>query len=123
MAADDAETVWGTADQLGRSARDPSVRKPVKAVAAQPPSRPPLRRERVGAGGRTERRMEGGVEAGDRRLVRECLRDGRERRQRLRLMQRREIGQLIERARDVLVDLNRPAEALAAVDDPVPDRI
>ena len=38
-------------------------------------------------------------------------------------MQRREFGQLVERGRDIVVHAHRVAEALAAVHDPVPDRV
>ena len=46
-----------------------------------------------------------------------------QRRQRFRLVQRSEVGQLLERFDDLVVDQHRAREPFAAVDDPVDDRL
>jgi hypothetical protein len=78
-------------------------------------------RRSLAAAGR--RGVKGGVEAGDGGDLRQLRRDGVQRRQRLRLMQRGEVGELAQRRLDLGVDPTCRDEALAAVHDPVPDRI
>ena len=67
--------------------------------------------------------MKGGVKAGDRRRVRESFPDRAKRRQRLGLVQRRQLGQLLKRIADLVIDADRTGEPLAAVHDPVRDRV
>ena len=67
--------------------------------------------------------MKGCIEAGNRGELREDVRDGVERRQRLRLMQRSEISEVTESPLHLRIDVNGRTEVLAAVDDPVPDHI
>jgi hypothetical protein len=67
--------------------------------------------------------VERGVEAGHRRYVGERATDRVQRRQRLRLVKRSEGDQVAQRLGDFFVDRHRLAEALAAVDDPVPDGV
>ena len=63
------------------------------------------------------------VEAGDGRHAGKRVAHRAQRRQRLRLVQGREIDELAQRVLDRAVDPHRLPEALAAVDDPVPDRV
>jgi hypothetical protein len=63
------------------------------------------------------------VEARDRLHLRQRRLHGVQRRQGLRLVQRRERRQLAQRGLDVRVDQDGLAEALAAVHDPVADRV
>src|SRR5690349_17092188 len=66
--------------------------------------------------------MEGGVEAGNLRQSRKAPADDPDRLQIVRLMQRRERHELLERLDSGLVDKHRVRESLAAMDDPMPDR-
>ena len=61
----------GRFEHLGGATRGVGVREAVEAVAAQVPAMPPLGRQRIGCGCRGDSGVEGGVEAGDRRHVRE----------------------------------------------------
>jgi hypothetical protein len=63
------------------------------------------------------------IEAGKGRHIGQRGADGVQRRQGLRLMQRRELGQLLQLLLDVALDSHRRTEALAAVDDPMPHRV
>ena len=67
--------------------------------------------------------MERRVEACERRHPGQGRADCIQRRQRLGLVQRRELAQLAQRRLDLAVDPHRLAEALAAVDDAVTDGI
>ena len=67
--------------------------------------------------------MEGGVEARDRGQLRELRRHRVQRRQRLRLVKRGELGQRPQLALDLGVDDHRLAEPLAAVNDAVANRV
>ena len=67
--------------------------------------------------------MEGGVEARDRRQLGQPLADRVSAASDLRLVQRGEVDERAQLALDVGVDPHRLAEALAAVDDPMPDRV
>ena len=67
--------------------------------------------------------MEGRVEAGDRRDLRQQPRHGFERRERLRLVERRQIRKRVQPSHDGRVDRDRLDELRAAVDDPVADGV
>jgi hypothetical protein len=67
--------------------------------------------------------VEGGVEAGHRRHAGQGDLDRRQRGQRLRLVQRRQVGQRPQPLLDVAVEHHRPGELRAAVDDAVADRV
>ena len=67
--------------------------------------------------------MEGGVEAGHLRHLRQRASHELERTQRLRLMQRREIRERLDSPNDVVVDHHRLDELRSAVDDAKPDRV
>ncbi len=67
--------------------------------------------------------MEGGVEAGHPWSARERPADGVQRGKRLGLVKRGQVAERPQLPLHVLVDQRRPAEPLAAVDDPVADRV
>ena len=112
-----------TGRELPRAAGGVGVREAVEAEPAHPVALPPFARQRVGGRRRRERGVEGGVEARDLRHVRQRPRDGVDGRQRLRLVKRRERGQLAQRRQHLVVEPDGRAEALAAVHDAVPDRV
>ncbi len=111
------------AEQLRRPPRRIRVREAVEAVLPQVPALPPLGRDRVGRRRRRHRGVEGGVEAGDRRHVRQGRLDRLERGKRLRLVERGQIGERPESLDDLAVDAHRPRVQRPAVDDPVADRV
>ena len=81
-------------EQLGRAPRGVGVRQPVEPVPAQVPALAPLRRQRVGGRGGRQRGVERRVEAGDRRARPAAPPlTAVERRERLRLVERRQVGQ------------------------------
>src|SRR5262245_23121828 len=121
MAADDPQV--RPPEQLSSSPLRVGMRKAVEAVAAKPIAAAPTSRKRVGASRRWQGRMEGGVEAGHCGHIWQRLRYSVQCRQRLGLMERRQIGELSQRLDDCLVDPHRLTEALAAVDDAVADGI
>jgi hypothetical protein len=67
--------------------------------------------------------VEGGVEAGHRRHAGQGDLDRRQRGQRLRLVQRRQVGQRPQPLLDVPVEHHQPGELGPAVDDAVADRV
>lgn len=67
--------------------------------------------------------MERGVEAGDRRDVRELVGDGVDRGERPGLVQRRQFGEVLELLADVAVESGGAGEHGPAVDDAVADDI
>ena len=124
MAADHAQTrITLPAEQF----RDPpgyvGVRQPVEPEAAQLPPLPPLGRQRERRGGGGNGGVERRVEAGDGRRIGQHRTHRVEGGQRLRLVQRGQVGERPELFPDALVDPDRPAEQAPAVHDPVPDRV
>ncbi len=111
------------ADDLRRPSRGIRVREPVEAVPAEVPALAPLGRERVGERRGRERGVEGRVEAGDGRHLREHGGHRGERGQGLRLVQRREVRQGLEPLDDARVDPHGTREDRPAVDDPVADGV
>ena len=114
------------AEQLGRAPGDPGVREAVEAVAADAPALAPRRGQRVGRRGRaaaSRGRRCRSTRPPARRAARAVT--GVERGERLRLVQRR---QRRVSSRSARLDARRRSrtgarEALAAVDDPVADRV
>ena len=113
----------GVPDGRGRPPGRVGVRQPVEAVAADVEAVPPLGRHRVGGGLGRQRGVERGVEAGDGRHAGRRGGHGVEGGERLGLVQRGQGGERLEPAPHVVVDHDRLAEALAPVDDPVPDGV
>ncbi len=101
----------------------PLHREPVEAVAADPPLLAEAPRQRVGRGLLRQRRVKRGVEhgdVGDMRKYLACLVNRCERR---RVVERREFGQGGKPALYLVVDQDGLAEARAAVNDSVTDRL
>ena len=67
--------------------------------------------------------MERGVEAGDGRNIGQDCVDELERAERLRLVERCEVGERVDPPKDSVVDPHRADELVAAVDDTVADRV
>jgi hypothetical protein len=67
--------------------------------------------------------VEGGIEDGDVRNVRQRVPRVGQRLQRRSIVERRELTQPVELVDDLVVDDDRLAEDRAAVDDPVRDRV
>ncbi len=99
------------------------MRKPVEPEALQRPSRTPLGGERVRRGGGGHRRVEPGVEAGDRRKIGAQAQNRAQTGERPRLVQRRERRERRERFEHRVVDADRAVQVRAAVYDPVATRI
>ena len=95
------------------------MREAVEAEAPQPEALAPFARQGVGRGRRGQRRVEGGVEARDRGHVGQGPADGGHAGQRRGLVQGSEVGELVQRGHDVVIDERGLAEAHAAVHDPV----
>ena len=90
--------------------RRPRDRKPVEAVAADAPLLPPARRHGVRRGLRRDRRVEGRVEDGDVRHVRQRAPRLRDRVERRRVVQRRERRRAPRARHRPRVDDDRLAE-------------
>ena len=112
-------TSRSAAHLLGR----PLHRQPVEPVAADAPLVAPARRQRVGRRLLRHRAVERRVEDRDVRDVRQRLHRVVDRGERLPLVERRQVGDLLERGPDLVVDDDRLAEARAAVHDAVRDRV
>ena len=123
VAGNDSEAFGGTTAEVGSALRRVGVREAVEPEAAQRPPLAPLGREGVGGRRRRHPCMEGRVEAGDRRDLRQQPRHGFERRERLRLVERRQIRKRVQPSHDGRVDRDRLDELRAAVDDPVADGV
>jgi len=83
VAGDELQALERPTEQLGGASCRRGMREPVEAVPAQAPALAPRLRQRVSMRCRGQRRVEGRVEAGDRRYVAEHAADRFERRQRL----------------------------------------
>ena len=104
-------------DALGR----PLDREPVEPVAADAEALADAPRQRVGRRDLRDRRVEGRVEDGDVRGVRQELSRLGDRLQGGRVVKRRELDELLQACRDVVIDQRRLAELRPAVDDPMCD--
>ena len=114
-----AEVAGDEPRRVGRELRDAPRGVGVReAVEAEPAPRP-LSRQRVRGRRRRQRGVERGVEACGRTHARERV----DRRQRTRLVQRREVGQLLQPRAHPLVDPDRRPELLATVHDTVRDGV
>lgn len=111
--------------QFGRELREPACnifeRETVEAVAPQS-FRLELMGYRKAARRRSERMVEGGIEAGDLDELRTKRPDGADRRQAAGLVQRRKRRQGRKRRQHVGVELNRAREIGSAMHDTVSDR-
>ena len=107
------------AHPLGR----PLHREAVEAVAADAPLLAPAVRHGVRGRVRGHRGVERRVEDGDVRHAGQRLPGGGDRRERRAVVQRRELDELLERARPPVVDQDGRDEARAAVDDAVGDGV
>ena len=105
--------------QLGCAARGVRVREPVEAE----PAARPLGRQGVGGGRVGERRVERGVEAGGGGRLGQPQGEGVDRRERARLVQRRQLGELEQARAHVVVDPGRRPQRVAAVHDAVRDGV
>ena len=123
MARDEPEALEGSPKELPDAPRCIRVREAVKAVLAEVPAFPPLGWDRVGGRPSGHAGMKGRIEAGDRRHVREHGGDRRERGERLRLVERGEVGEGPEVRHDLGVEPDRPRVARSPVDDPVADGV
>ena len=123
VAGDEPQAVGVAPEEFRGAPRDVRVRQPVKSEAPQAPARPPLlgQRERRGGGG--DGGVEGGIEArhGGHRGE-HCL-HGVQGGERLRLVQRRQVGQRLKPLPDLVVHPDRSGVQRAAVHDPVPDGV
>jgi hypothetical protein len=81
------------------------------------------RRHRICRGDLRHRGVEGGIEDGDVRNVRQRVPRVGQRLQRRSIVEGRELTQPVELVDDLVVDDDRLAEDRAAVDDPVRDRV
>ena len=108
--------------QGGPPARGPEMGLPVEPVAPDAVILVPL----VGKGVDVRRfghgLVEGGIEDGDLRHLRQEFLRGTDPGQVRRVVQRRKRRHLLDRLRYLLVDPDRPGELLPAVRDPVPHR-
>ena len=122
MATDDADV--RATDQRRRPPRDPRVGQAVKPVAPEPPALAPGRGQRVGDRGRRQRRVKRGVEAGDGGQVGQRVRDGvRARRATSAGAAARDRSARSSSSTTPAIEAHGVAEPLAAVDDPVADRV
>ncbi len=109
------------ASKRGSAARDVLVGQAVEAVAAHA-AVGDRRRQREGLRDRRHRAVERGVEAGDLRQPGRAREHGADRREVVRLVQRRQRDEAVEAREDGFVDAHRPVVLDAAVDDAVADR-
>ena len=104
-------------DALGGPLRGDSL----EPEAMKPELQTPLRRDRVGRRLLGQGGMEGRVEDGDMGLVGDRPPGGRDRLERGRVVERRELRERVEFREDAVVDQDGLAKAVAAVDDSVSD--
>ncbi len=107
----------------GHLFRRPLHGEAVKAVTPDAPLLAPALGHGVGGRLLGERRVEGSVEHGDMRHARKDLTRLFDRDERRSVVQRRQLLQHVELALDLFVDYDRIAEAHAAVDDTVCNRL
>jgi hypothetical protein len=123
MAGNDPQVLHRLVEQLRGAVGAVGMGESMESIAADVVTLPPLLGHRIGRRCGGDGGVEGGVETCYRDDVGQPRGDRVERGQRLRLMQRRQIGQIPQLLLDGLVDANRTGEAGTAVHDAMTDHI
>ena len=118
---DELELIYEPAEELGGPANGPFHREPVEPEPSDARAGPPLRGDRVAGGDLRQPRMEGRVETGDMRAVRDESTSGRHRLQRDVVVKGRQLADRGDLSHDVVVDQDRLRQPLAAMDDAMHD--
>ena len=109
-------------EHFGRTASHVAVARAVESVAADAELLVELVGQRVGVGDFGNRGVKGGVEAGDLRNVGQFVHGRPNAREVRRIVQRRQVGETLDRGDHFRRDQDRTGELLAAVDHAMPDR-